>query len=104
MRPVLRLAAIVAAAGLLPVPQSAAFERLRMPDAGHGVVTRVADLDTRVYTRRGRSGDRDTYWSWRYRAAYTRWLHNEYARAGYPVEHRQYRTYVRRVPCCCCDW
>ena len=46
--------------------------------------------------------DANTRWHWRYRAAYTRWLHNEYTRAGYPVRHHQFRTYVRVVPCCCC--
>ena len=90
-----RVAAGLLGAAILMAP-AAAFERLPQPRADNPLVTPVADLDT---PRRARS---DMRWHWRYRAAYTRWLHNEYARAGYPVEHRQFRTYVRVTPCCCC--
>ena len=85
---------------ILSAGPAAAFERLPQPDAGASLMTAVADLDARdrVYRHRDSDGYRAHY-----RAAYTRWLHNEYVRAGYPIEHKQYRTYVRAVPCCCCD-
>ena len=79
-----------------------AFERLPQPTAGAPLVTSVADLDTSPRVRGDRYRGSDVRWQWRYRAAYTRWLHNEYSRAGYPVQHRQFRTYVHVVPCCCC--
>lgn len=52
-------------------------------------IVRVADLDGHY---RSSAGERA---NWRYRASYTRWLHNEYLRAGYPVRHPSRRTYVR---------
>ena len=42
----------------------------------------------------------DSYFYWRYRATYSRWMYNEYVRAGYPVQHRQFRTYKRADVCC----
>lgn len=47
----------------------------------------VADVDSQPRLRSGEHAH------WRYRAAYTRWLHNEYVRAGYPVRHPSRRTY-----------
>jgi hypothetical protein len=91
-----RMAAGVLCAAMLVAPV-AAFERLPQPKADTSLVTPVADLDGPRHARI------DTRSQVRYRAAYTRWLHNEYARAGYPVQHRQFRTYVRVVPCCCCE-
>ena len=90
-----RWAAGLLGAAMLVAP-AAAFDRFPQPKADTSLVTRVADLDRPA---RARS---DMRWHWRYQAAYTRWLHNEYARAGYPVQHRQFRTYVHVVPCCCC--
>ena len=45
----------------------------------------------------------DAYWHWRYRAAYTRWMHNEHVRAGYPVRLRHSRTYMRADACHGCQ-
>jgi hypothetical protein len=64
------------------------------------LVAPVADLD-RSLDVRPRSHRADAYWYWRYRAAYTRWVHNEYVRAGFPVRHPQLRTYVRADTYCC---
>jgi hypothetical protein len=47
--------------------------------ASQPAITRVADL--------GPSAHGHARASWHYRAAYTRWLHNEYVRAGHPVRH-----------------
>jgi hypothetical protein len=52
-------------------------------------IVRVADLDGH---HRSSAGERA---NWRYRATYTRWLHNEYVRAGYPIRHPSRRIYVR---------
>ena len=56
------------------------------------LVVRVADMDTPHQSAHGRA---DSYRHWRYRAAYTRWLHTEYVRAGHPVRHPSRRTYRR---------
>lgn len=72
-------AAFVALA--VSAPQAQAF-RPPAAIATEQLVTRVADLD-RPHPYRARG-----HWYWRYRAAYTRWLHNEYKNAGYPVRHR----------------
>jgi hypothetical protein len=97
-----RLASIAlvlgAALGLWTAP-ALAFERLVQPAGEPSVVVRVADLDRSTYTRTHRelaSGR----WSWRYRAAYTRWLHNEYVVAGYPVNQYRAPTYYWVEPCC----
>lgn len=89
----------LASAGLFAATASSAtaFDRLPPPDSG-SLVTTVADLDApRSAYRPYRA---DVYWHWRYRAAYVRWMHNEYVRAGYPVRHRQFRTYARVYKCC----
>ena len=65
------------------------------------VVTRVADLQ-RPSARKPHARPADSYWQWRYRATYTRWLHSEYVRAGYPVRQVRGRTYVRVDHGCCC--
>jgi hypothetical protein len=62
------------------------------------MVTTVADLDAPASAYRPHRAD--GYWQWRYRAAYVRWMHNEHVRAGYPVRHRQFRTYARVYSCC----
>jgi hypothetical protein len=67
-------------------------------------VTRVADLDRPGSLRWPRHRHADAYWQWRYRAAYARWLHNEYVRAGYPVRHYRPYTYARVDTCCCCAY
>ena len=56
----------------------------------------AADMDApaRAHPAPGRA---DTYWNWQYRAAYTRWLHNEYVKAGYPI--RRCGNYVPRACC-----
>lgn len=56
---------------------------------GEFPLVHIADLDSQY---RGRVGE---HAHWRYRAAYTRWLHNEYVRAGYPVRHPSRRIYSR---------
>jgi hypothetical protein len=56
---------------------------------GELILVRVADCDTHYAGRMDRRAD------WRYRAFYTRLLHNEYMRAGYPVRHPSRRTYSR---------
>jgi hypothetical protein len=79
-----------------------AFDRLPQPNAGtDSLVITVADLDRTAGTHRIHRAD--AYWHWRYRAAYVRWMHNEYVRAGYPVRHRQFRTYARVYNCCTYD-
>ena len=100
MRAALRLTAVLVAIGFGPAAQAVALERLPRPQPGASHVSRVADLETRPFARTHRNRDANPYWQWRYRAAYTRWLHNEYVHSGYPVEHRQYKTYARAVPCC----
>ena len=77
-----------------------AFERLALPGDAVSPVVRVADLDRPMHTHSYRHYRADSYFYWRYRAAYTRWIHNEYVRAGYPVRHRQFRTMTRADVCC----
>jgi hypothetical protein len=62
---------------------SAHARALETSSAVDGALIPVADWGD---TRHGR-----TDWHWRYRAAYMRWLHNEYVRAGYPVHHYRRR-------------
>ena len=87
--------ALAATLALLAVP-ALAFDRPAHPSGG--IVTRVADLDRPTHAPHYR---RETYVHWRNRAAYTRWLHNEYVVAGYPVNQYRSRTYVW-VPAVCC--
>lgn len=88
-----RSLALIAFALLLAicVQPALALDRLPQPEADSSIV-RIADLDRPSRAGRYRA---DAYWYWRYRAAYTRWMHNEYSRAGHPVRHRQFRTYAR---------
>ncbi len=83
--PTMRALVVTLALGVTP---ALALDRPANPADGSGVITRVADLDrpARAYRQHGPRH----YRYWRYRAAYTRWLHNEYVVAGYPVH--QYRT------------
>lgn len=76
-----------------------ALDRLPAPGGAASLVARVADLD-RPSSARSYRHRAEAYWHWHYRAAYTRWMHNEYVRAGYPVRHRQFRTYVHTDSCC----
>ncbi len=78
----LQLTAAAAIAALtLAAPQAQAFNSPAAIESQQ-LVTRVADLD-RPHPYRARG-----HWYWRERAAYTRWLHNEYKNAGHPVRHR----------------
>jgi hypothetical protein len=79
---------------------AAAHPRLPSP-AGDGasLVVPAADLDWTG--RAGRSRHSRADWHWRYRAAYTRWLHNEYVRAGYPVRHFDLLTHDWVFDCDC---
>jgi hypothetical protein len=91
---------MILAPALLLVAASPVLALDRVPDPGSGgsAVVRAADLDSRGYGHAYRSRG---HWDWRYRAAYTRWMHNEYLRAGYPVGHPHFRTYARDYPVCC---
>jgi hypothetical protein len=97
---------LVAAVSLLSVVLSAApavaLDLMVKHDARLPVVP-VADLDHATRARTHRYQQADAYWHWRYRAAYTRWMHNEYVRAGYPVRPRHSRTYVRAEACHGCE-
>lgn len=77
-----------------------ALDRLPPPPHDASTVVPVADLDRPMHADAYGRNRADAYFYWRYRAAYTRWMHNEYVRAGYPVRHRQFRTYARTYPCC----
>lgn len=74
-----------------------ALDRLALPR--ESPVIRAAGLDRSLHTHSYRRRA-DAYWYWRYRATYSRWMYNEYVRAGYPVQHRQFRTYKRADVCC----
>jgi hypothetical protein len=81
-----RLTAVAALAAIaVSATPALSLDRPARPDSVP-VVTRVADLD-RPSARRPHARHADPDWQWRYRAAYTRWLHNEYVRAGFPVRH-----------------
>jgi len=86
---------------VLSAAPTLALDRMHRPYT-HGLVVPVADLDhaTPARTYRHRA---DAYWHWRYRAAYTRWMHNERVRAGYPVRPRHSRTYIRADACHGCE-
>jgi hypothetical protein len=75
-----------------------ALDRLAAPGLGGTAVTRVADLDRPAHPRR-HYGVR-SHGHWRTQAAYTRWLHNEYVVAGYPVNQYRSPTYYLVYPCC----
>src|SRR5262245_7250670 len=88
------------AATLVSATPSLSLDRPAKLPADALAVTRVADLD-RPASRRAGYRQTDTYWHWRERARYTRWLHNEYVNAGYPVRHAYSRTYIVVVDDCC---
>lgn len=77
-----------------------AIDRLPAPATADTNVVAVADLDRSARVRTHRSG---SHGNWRYRAAYTRWLHNEYVVAGYPVHQYRSPTYFW-VDACCHYW
>jgi len=81
-----------------PTP-SLALDRLSRPGDAAPVAVPVADLDRAAHARTYRHYHADAYWHWRYRAAYTRWMHNEHVRAGYPVRLRHSRTHMRADAC-----
>ena len=70
---------------------------LEKPSRTDSAVVLAADLDAPTRAHQPGHGRVDSYWNWRYRAAYTRWLHNEYVKAGYPVRRRG--NYVPRGCC-----
>jgi hypothetical protein len=87
------------AAGLaLFAAPALALDRPAHPEGG-SLVERVADLDRPTY-RLERHHHAGAYAHWRYRAAYTRWLHNEYVVAGYPVNQYRSPTYYWVRSCC----
>jgi len=94
----MRYGAIALAALGMIVAASADALPLERTISSDPLVLRIADLDTPHHFDRSRYGSTDTHWHWRYRAAYTRWLHSEYVRAGYPVRHWSRKTHVRG--CC----
>lgn len=83
MRRCVVVSALLAASGLAAQagPVDVAGKRGDLP------LLQVADVDSQPRLRE--------HAHWRYRAAYTRWLHNEYVRAGYPVRHPSRRIYSR---------
>jgi hypothetical protein len=96
MRRMIGVACVVAAT--MPwIGSVQAIERPVAPGSASAFVTRVADLDRPSYARHSRHRG---HWQWRYRAAYTRWLHNEYVVAGYPVHQYRSPTYYWIEPCC----
>lgn len=102
----MRIAALTALASLVAITVSAtpslSLDRPARPTAGgDSAVIRVADLDRPPLQRHARYRHADTYWHWRHRARYTRWMHNEYVNAGYPV-HAYRHTYVVVVVDGCC--
>jgi hypothetical protein len=76
-----------------------ALDRPARPAADSHFVMRVADLDRPARVHRHH---RQYYQYWRYRAAYTRWLHNEYVVAGYPVHQYRAPTYFWVYDRCAC--
>ncbi len=74
-----------------------ALDRPPSPGAPASTTIHVADLDRPAFGRRHHAGH---HWHWRKRAAYTRWLHNEYVVAGYPVNQYRSPTYYWVYPCC----
>jgi hypothetical protein len=101
----MRTAALTALASLAAIAASAtpslSLDRPARPPADASAVMRVADLDGPRSQRLAGYRQVDTYWHWRERARHTRWLHNEYVNAGYPVRHAWRRTTVVVVDGCC---
>ena len=87
----------VAAALTVWIAPALALDRSPSPGVPASAVTHAADLDRPIYGRRYRGLGS---WHWRNRAAYTRWLHNEYVVAGYPVNQYRSPTYYWVYPCC----
>jgi hypothetical protein len=83
----------------LAAPPALALDRPAHP-AGDTIAERIADLD-RPMSGPNTRVRRDTTAHWRYRAAYTRWLHNEYVVAGYPVNQYRSSTYFWVDEVCC---
>lgn len=100
----MRYAVVTAFASLAAIAVSAtpslSLERLAKPAHSASIVTPVADLDRSRTMRQPRYRRADSHWNWRYRAAYTRWLHNEYVNAGFPVRHYGSPTYILVEDCC----
>ncbi len=69
---------------------------LEKPSRTESPVILAADLSAPAHAQPGH-GRADSYGNWHYRAAYTRWLHSEYIRAGYPIRRRG--NYVPRGCC-----
>lgn len=82
---------LLAATSVPALPSS-----LEKPSGTTSRLILAADMDAPAHARPGH-GRVDSYWNWHYRAAYTRWLHNEYVRAGYPIRRRG--NYVPRGCC-----
>jgi hypothetical protein len=81
---------VVACAVLLAAPAAIQASPLDIAGPrGELALVKVADVDSQYRVRSGEYGN------WRYRALHTRWLHNEYVRAGHPVRHPSRRTYSR---------
>jgi hypothetical protein len=95
------LSTLVCAATLMvgTVP-ALALDRPSNPAESANIVIRAADLDRpgRLYRHHGARH------SWRYQAAYTRWLHNEYRVAGFPANWDRAPTYRWVAPCRCHRW
>ena len=96
------VATVLASALTLSATPAPALDLTHRPDTSAPVVVPVADLD-RAGPVRAYRYHADAYWHWRYRAAYTRWMHNERVRAGYPVRLRHNRIYVRADACHGCE-
>jgi hypothetical protein len=92
--------ALAATLTLWAVPAQA-LDRTTSPGGGT-IIVQVADLDRPAQARRRhhRVGRVASHRHWRYRAAYTRWLFNEYVVAGYPVNQYRSRTYYWVGSCC----
>ena len=78
-------AAALVLAAAISVPALA--NALDKPPHTESPLILAADLDAPARAHPGH-GRADSYGNWHYRAAYTRWLHNEHVRAGYPVRRR----------------
>ena len=109
MRKTIVLAALAAGAAiaLLATPSSAT-PRVASPLDANSLVTRVADVDSAAAPRkrlhrhaRVHHGGSAAYWHYRLEGA--RWLHYQYANAGYPAyryEGEVYYTYFPGDVCC----
>ena len=88
----------LAAALTVCIAPASALDRPPSPGVPASSVVRAADPDRPMYGRGYRGVG--SHWHWRDRAAYTRWLHNEYVVAGFPVNQYRSPTYYWVVPCC----